>query len=292
MGILCSRWSNHATKRVLKKMHKLGSLKDRLTSEDRLSFRAKYLEGIENKPLALIFGISTASVKRLVKKMKLPNKNAKAHSGEISQHPVKKSRILKCVELYKEKHSTFEIGKELGINDETVRGYLKRMGVRMRDCGGFTKNMKARQNKIIKKMYLEGAILQDIMIAAKIGKKGLDNRLKKMGIPRNRYPNRKYVGNKFDDEVKQLFIHGSSGKDIAKKLKLSETAICYRIRAIIFKNCDFELSYYSRLFKKWKKMKRTHSPKGLRMQILRLRGYLHYTPKLYIRPIFAIKFRR
>lgn len=210
-----------------------------------------YLSGkYINPKISKIFGVSNPSVKRLARRLGLPKKYS-------DEYPPRAERIRQSIELYKKGWGCIMIARQLGIDDETVRGYLHKRGIRMRGINGFTKNKVTRQNKIIKELYPKGVIMKEIEKKVGLKHHGIILRLRKMGIEPNR---RDYtpIGDKYDKDIRRLFLQGKSLTGIGKKLRITIPSVKYRIVNKIFPNYDFKLKWKSKLTGKWKTAKRAY----------------------------------
>lgn len=188
------------------------NIPDRLGKEGIERFKKMYLSGkYYNHKIAEKLWISVPSVKRLAKQLQLPNKYS-------LDHPAYKKRVNLSIYLYKKGLGCILIGKKIGWDPETIRRYIHDAGIEMRTHGGKDKKEVERQNKIIKKLYLKGAKLEDIEKAAGIGKHGIDKRLKSMGIPRTRHPYNNSRG-KYDNKVRKLFLKGLNFAEIGRQIK-------------------------------------------------------------------------
>ncbi|MGL5869133.1 IS630 transposase-related protein, partial [Clostridium chrysemydis] len=68
----------------------------------------------------------------------------------------------KAIELYKSGKSAFEVSEILGFNEATIRGWLKRNGVKIRDGGQYNKKYDDDILKEIKELYDKGFYATEI----------------------------------------------------------------------------------------------------------------------------------
>lgn len=193
------------------KIIKPRNIPERIGKEGIEEFKRMYLSGKHyNRQIAGKLGISVPSVKRLAKRLQLPNKYS-------LDYPAYKKRFNLSVYLYKKGLGCNLISKKIGWDPETIRRYIHDAGIEMRTCGGRDKKEVERQNKIIKRLYLRGVKLEDIEKAAKLGHRGIDKRLKSMGISRTRHPYNNSRG-KYDNKVRELFLKGMNFAEISRQI--------------------------------------------------------------------------
>ena len=177
--------SNYETVRQFCHLHKVighRNIAQRWGSEDYEYFKSLWLGTTKRDKIAELVDLSIPSVKRLAKKLGLPSKYSK-------KHPVRESKIEQSIERYKAGKSTKEIGIELALDDETVRGYINRYAPDiMRTSRGTCKQYYKLQNVVIRELYLAGVEYAQISKKAKLGSHGIEKRLAYMNLKRRGNP--------------------------------------------------------------------------------------------------------
>ena len=277
----------YSFERMRQMLHSAGIIRPRtitkrLSTEDLALFRQDYLSSsLRNRDIARKYGISLPSVKRLAKKFRLPKKYSE-------EYPKRKYRLKTAADLYQQGLSTFKIAEKLGIDDETVRGYLKKMGVSRRNVNGLSQEIVDRQDSIIRRMYLSGAKLSEIEKKAGIGSHGIEKRLRKMGIARNRHtPNK--IGTKHDERIKDMFINGNEPQAIAREIGSATPNVYYRIKKGLFPGMSFKVKYCSPLTGRWRISSKTyHTLRQLRNGISIKRKFLGNDVRMIVIPVMPL----
>jgi hypothetical protein len=143
----------------------------------------------KREDIAKRMNLSIPTVYRLSREYNLPERHGGVNLAIPDLEKKIKRLYLGSPDAGIRRHSTFEIADILGIHDETVRGYLIRMGIERRTPNPhhYTREEIARQNQVIYLMSKKGYYREDIAKKLKreglpLGKKGLDIRLRQLGL--------------------------------------------------------------------------------------------------------------
>ena len=101
----------------------------RISRQARLELLERYQAGALQQELAQIYGMHRATVSAIIRR-----------HGEVRQKGLNEAQVDDAIERYKSGQSLAVIGKPLKIDHGTVRNYLLKYGVQMRDAHGRERN--------------------------------------------------------------------------------------------------------------------------------------------------------
>jgi len=206
--------------------------------------------------IAKMFGMSQPTVKRLRRRLKLPERYADDHPRNIDIR-------TKTIELHQEGLNDSEIAKIAGTSAETIRKRRIQLGLPAMSKGGLTEKQVHEQIRTVRDLALQGKTTPQIQRITGWGRRLVNHRLIQADVLKGS-PNREPFTKAEDTIILKSFQKGESVAQISRMLGRGSMSAKYRLLKVLYPKEMFLLRYRLGPHGEWEDMGWTRKLKVLR----------------------------